>query len=168
MAATKPVDFLAQLRCLVGHGVNFIVVGGVSAVLQGVPMTTLDLDIVHERTSDNLMRLVTALRTLEAYYRGRGTQRLYPDQEHLASEGHHLLMTNAGPLDVLGIIGAERSYEDLLSHTERLTIHGLELLVLDLETQIKVKEEVAHEKDQAALPLLRRALHKKLEMRRGQ
>jgi hypothetical protein len=35
-------------------GVEFIVVGGAAAVLQGVPVTTQDLDIVHRRTPEKL------------------------------------------------------------------------------------------------------------------
>ena len=37
-------DFLALLRTMVEHGVDFIIVGGVSAVLHGAPITTFDLD----------------------------------------------------------------------------------------------------------------------------
>ena len=35
---------------------------------------------------------------------------------------------------------------------------GLEIRVLKLETLIEIKEELASEKDQATLPILRRAL----------
>ena len=42
-------DYPALLKALVRHEVAFIVVGGVSAVLHGAPVTTLDLDIVHSR-----------------------------------------------------------------------------------------------------------------------
>jgi hypothetical protein len=41
--------------------VEFVVVGGVSAVLQGVPITTVDLDICYRRTPQNIGRLVAAL-----------------------------------------------------------------------------------------------------------
>jgi hypothetical protein len=103
---TNPTpDFLPILETLVKHEVDFIVVGGVCAVLHGVPMTTFDLDLVHSRTPENLDRLTTALKELDAYYRGRGDQRLTPDLTHLSSAGHQLLMTRFGPLDVLGTIG---------------------------------------------------------------
>ncbi len=38
---------------------------------------------------------------------------------------------------------------------------GLSVRVLDLATLIKVKEEVAHEKDRAVLAVLRRTLEEK-------
>ena len=57
----KP-DFLAILQTLAKHQVDFIVVGGVGAVLQGAPISTFDLDVVHSRTSDNIDRLLVANR----------------------------------------------------------------------------------------------------------
>ena len=40
-----------------------------AGVLQGVPLTMLDIDIVHDRTSDNVARLLTVLSELKAIYR---------------------------------------------------------------------------------------------------
>ncbi len=154
-------DFLALLRTMVEHGVDFIIVGGVSAVLHGAPITTFDLDVVHSRTPDNIEHLLSALRDLEAGYRGQGDRLITPDSSHLAASGHQLLMTRFGPLDLLGTIGANHGYEELLRHTVELQVSGLRLRVLDLETLIKVKEETGHEKDKAVLPILRCTLLEK-------
>jgi hypothetical protein len=45
--------FADTLRRLAESDVEFIVVGMTAGILQGVPMTTLDLDVVHRRTPDN-------------------------------------------------------------------------------------------------------------------
>jgi Nucleotidyltransferase of unknown function (DUF6036) len=50
--------------------VEFVVVGGLSAVLQGVPIVTLDLDICYRRTPENVARLVGALAALQPRPRG--------------------------------------------------------------------------------------------------
>ena len=55
---------------LVQAQVEFVVVGGISAVLQGVPITTLDLDICYRRTPDNIARLAGALAPLLPRPRG--------------------------------------------------------------------------------------------------
>jgi predicted nucleotidyltransferase len=154
-------DFLALLRTLVEHGVDFIIVGGVSAVLHGVPITTFDLDIVHSRTPENISRILSALHDLDAYYRGQGDRRLTPGPAHLASPGHQLLLTRFGPLDLLGTIGTDHSYEDLIDHTTELSVSGSHLRVLNLETLVEVKEEVGHEKDKAVIPILKRTLEEK-------
>jgi len=62
---------LEILKVLTRHRVDFIIVGGVSAVLHGAPVTTFDLDVVHSRDQKNLARLLAALQELEAVYRAR-------------------------------------------------------------------------------------------------
>src|SRR5438094_2100646 len=100
----SPPKFLDLLRALSDAGVDYIVVGGVAAVLLGAPISTFDLDIVHRRDPENLQRLLEMLRALDAHYRGRPGRRLEPDLHHLASAGHQLLMSRLGPIDVLGTI----------------------------------------------------------------
>ncbi len=63
----------------------------------------------------------------------------------------------SGPLDLLGNIGNAHGYLDLLQHPISTDVgDGTAVRVLDLETLIAVKEEVAGEKDNAVLPVLRR------------
>jgi hypothetical protein len=66
--------FIAILETLVTHKVDVIVVGGVSAVLNGAPVMTLDLDVVHSRTPANVGRLLIALAGLDAEYRYTGDE----------------------------------------------------------------------------------------------
>ncbi len=53
--------FKDALDVLARHGVEFVVVGGVAAVLAGAPISTFDLDIVPARSPANLARLLSAL-----------------------------------------------------------------------------------------------------------
>jgi hypothetical protein len=144
------------------HSVDFIVVGGIAAVLEGVPVNTFDLDIVDSRKPDNIGRLLAALDFLEAIYRMQPELALKPGLSHLASPGHQLRTTRFGPLDILGTIGRSRGYGDLLPHTHELEVgEGLRVRVLNLETLIAVREEVAGERDLAVLPIMRRTLEEK-------
>jgi len=152
-------DFEALLRILAQHRVDFIVVGGVCGVLHGAGIATFDLDVVHSRTPENVERLLAALDELDACYRGQGTRRIRPQASHLLSSGHQLLMTRWGPLDLLGVIGAGLAFDDLLSQTVEMGIEpGVRVRVLNLETLIRIKEELGHEKDRAVLAILRRTL----------
>jgi hypothetical protein len=163
-SAVQPVtlDFRTILQVLTDHQVAFLVVGGVSAVLQGAPLNTFDLDLVHCREPENLNRLLAALQDLDSYYRGQGRRRIKPDLFHLDSPGHQLLSTRSGYLDVLGTVGsvgAERGYEDLLPHTVETDLgDGLRVRLLDLPTLIELKEQAGRDKDKAVLPVLRRTL----------
>ena len=156
--ADRTPDFERLLRTLVDHQVEFIVVGGVSAVLQGAPIMTLDLDVVHRRSPENIENLMRALEDLEAEYRGLESRRIVPSRSHLRSSGHQLLMTSHGPLDILGAIGAGRSYEDLLPLCHDLAVGDLTIRVLSLEALIQIKEEVGQSKDRAVLEILRETL----------
>jgi hypothetical protein len=49
----KSARFGETLRVLARHNVEFIVVGMAAGILQGVPLMTLDVDIVHRRTAES-------------------------------------------------------------------------------------------------------------------
>lgn len=63
------------------HEVKYVIIGGIAAVLHGVPRATFDLDILIEATPDNAQRLLGAL--LEA---GLGTASLISADELVANE----------------------------------------------------------------------------------
>ena len=149
--------FRETLTLLLRHEVEFIVVGGVGAVIQGSPLFTFDLDIVHRRTRENIENLKRALAAMHARYRIK--PELSPDNTHLESKGHQLLITDFGPLDVLGMIGHDWDYERLLPFCRFVTVADAgEVRVLELGKLIEVKEETATEKDRATLPILKRLL----------
>jgi len=157
-----PARFKKILETLCRHEVKFIVVGGVSAVLQGAPVATFDLDIVHARTRKNLSKLLAALTALDAFYREQPAKKLRPTLTHLGSAGHQLLLTVAGPLDVLGTIENGAGYDELAPHTVTQKISkSCTIRLLDLETLISTKEKTNRAKDRAVLDVLRETLAQK-------
>ena len=80
---------------------RWCLVGMAAAVLQGVPVTTWDLDVVHRRTSENVERLLLVLRDLEAVAR-HDPGRLRPNATHLIGPGHVLMETKFGDFGCLG------------------------------------------------------------------
>lgn len=154
----QPPKFKEALEILARHHVDFVVVGGVAAVLGGAPISTFDLDIVHERAPTNVTRLLAALTELDARYRDLTGRVLRPEAHGLEGEGHPLLLTRCGPLDVLGRIGAGHGYQDLAADSIMRSIGDLQVRVLGLEALIRSKIEANREKDRAVLPILRRTL----------
>jgi hypothetical protein len=150
-------DFESILRDLADARCDFIVIGGVCAVLHGAPISTFDLDLIHSREAGNLSRLESALQKMGAFYRQK--PEIVPDASRLDTAGHHLLMTRFGPLDLLGSTVGDRGYGELLPHSQELEMsEGLRFRVLDLPTLIQIKEELGRERDRAVLPILRRTL----------
>ncbi len=62
------IRFLDILGTLCDHDVDFVVVGGVAAILEGAPVSTFDLDILHDPSEENHRRLLAALEELNARY----------------------------------------------------------------------------------------------------
>ena len=151
------IDFRQTLLAFCRHKVEFIIVGGVAAVLNGAAYMTFDLDIVHHRSPENLVRLMSLLTELDARYRVR--PELKPQPTHLASDGHQLLLTKYGPLDVLGAIEHGLTYEDLLPKTRTVTIApDCNVAVLGIPALIELKEGSKDPKHQQQLAVLKKTL----------
>lgn len=153
------MDSFEILKVLGRHQVDFIVVGMTAAVLQGAPVQTFDLDIVYSLADENIRRLLAALTELSAEFRGDiSGRRLRPNASHLLSDGHKLLLTKFGQLDVLATIEESTRYDDLLGDTVKMDVDGLVLQVLGLERLVRAKEKAGRPKDLATLPVLRATL----------
>ena len=161
MKALKP-RYFQLLELLSRHDVDFIVIGGVAAILEGVPITTLDLDVVYDRSPDNLKRLLEVLQEVEARYRDPAGRVIVPTVEKLATIRMNLLLTTLGPFDVLASVQGA-GYEDLLDSTRLRRVGELEIRVLELAKIIESKELADREKDRAVLPVLRKTLELKQE-----
>lgn len=150
--------FAEILRLLAAGDVEFVVVGMTAGILHGAPVTTVDLDVVHRRSPENVARLLRVLAELDAVYR-HDPRRLRPGQSHLIGPGHQLLTTTLGDLDCLGTIDRDRGYEQLLGLTVEITLAGsLTVRVLSLPALIEAKERSGRPKDLAVLPVLRATL----------
>jgi hypothetical protein len=159
---TQKFDLFQLLKTLVEHEVEFIVVGGVGAVLQGAPISTFDLDIVHLQTQANLKCLKEALDELDANLREHKSQKIIPEIAHLAGQGHLLLNSLAGPIDVLAWIGNKRDYRLLLPHTIEINLdETTSIKVLDLETIVQTKIEANREKDKYHISIINETINER-------
>ena len=100
--------------------------------------------------------------SIDAVFRAQPDRRIRPASDHLSGPGHWNLITRYGPLDVLGTIGRDQTYENLLPVSGEMDIGaGIRIHVINLETIIAVKESIDGEKDRLVLPVLRRTLAEK-------
>jgi hypothetical protein len=137
MAELRPSE---ALEVLARAEVELVVVGMTAAILQGAPMLTNDLDVVHRRTPENVERLLRALAQLDAVYR-TDRRRLRPKASVLSGPGHNLFETHVGDLDCLGTIDENLTYEDLVPDSVLIDLGGgLSCRALGLERVIEVKQ----------------------------
>jgi len=137
-------------------------VGGLAAVIQGAPVTTMDVDIVHQQSWDNISKLFSFLTSIEAVHR-RPDDKIIPlKKEDLSGMGHILSSTRLGPLDVLAFIEQGKTFDDLISHTVDIPFRSHTLHVLDLKTLVELKKKSRAPKDRQRLDVLEETL-KQLE-----
>ena len=125
---------LELLLGLADREVDFLVVGGTAAVLQGAPVVTQDLDIVHQRTPDNAKKLYDFLLSVDAHHRDLTSRRLPPRHELLLAVGE--------------------GYEQLVDDADDMQVSGRSVKVLGLRRLIAVKAATGRSKDKLMLPTL--------------
>jgi predicted nucleotidyltransferase len=141
-------DFEALLAALVRGGVEFILVGGVAARAHGSARLTQDVDVVYSRTPANMDRLAAALAPASPYLRGAPPGLPFRlDRSALQRGLNFTLTTTLGDIDLLGEIVGGGGYEDLLPHTVRLRLFGLDCFCLGLEKLIAVKRAAGRPRD---------------------
>jgi|ERR1700680_1024920 len=147
--------------CLERHGVRYVLIGGLAAVLHGSPLPTLDADICPSSEPDNLERLASALAELAARIRTPDTAegvRFPFDAGFLASVQLLNLTTRYGDLDLSFRPAGTEGFSELAPHALTVEIRGLPVAVATLEDVIRSKEAANRPKDQRALPILRQLL----------
>jgi hypothetical protein len=143
------------LRGLTEAGIAFFVVGGAGALMLGAPIVTFDLDIVHQRTPENVDRLLAWLLAHRAYHRlDLANRRLPPTREPLLGTGHLNLQLDLGKLDVLCELAPDQGYDELLPYAVLMELGAHRVRVLGLEKIIEAKTRAGRPKDKAVLPVL--------------
>jgi predicted nucleotidyltransferase len=165
-AQDSPAIFDALSR----HGVRFVMIGGLAAILHGSPFPTEDVDITPESSAENLERLSDALAELDA--------RVYTATEpdgvpfahnatSLGSAGVWNLGTSHGRLDISFVPNGTEGFPDLDRDALTVQLRGIDVRVASLADIIRSKQAANRPKDQRVLPTLREILASRHEQDRG-
>lgn len=152
-----PFDPICLLTVLTDHDVEFVLVGGMAAVLHGSPTATNDADIVPSRAPENLPRLAGALRQLDARIRSATEVdgiAFEPHPELLASMSMLNLTTRCGDLDLTFAAAGIGTYQDIRPTAVPFDIDGFAVQVAALEDVIRSKRSADRPKDRAVMPVL--------------
>ena len=152
-----PLDPECLFRTLDAHSVEYVLIGGLAAVLHGSSAMTNDADIVPAPDDGNLARLSEALRDLDARLR-------VPDGPAVAFDPHPVLLrsmamlnmtTRCGDLDLTFTPAALDDYDELRGASDTFELSGYRVRVAALADIIRSKEAAGRPKDHATLPILR-------------
>jgi predicted nucleotidyltransferase len=145
-------DYEAILRLLQEHRVEFIVVGGVAAIMHGSARFTQDVDVVYRRTAENLQRLERSLASHAPYLRGAPPGLPFHwDADTIRRGLNFTLTTDLGSLDLLGEIAGGGTYDKILPASIEKRLYGIRVLCLDLEPLIQAKRAAGRPKDLEAI-----------------
>ena len=145
-------NFARLLGVLQAAEVRYIVIGGVAGIGHGAARFTQDVDIVYERSEENLRSLAKALQPFSPYPRGAPPGLPFRwDAETLCRGLNFTLMTQLGAVDLFGEIVGGGGYDQLINRTVSVTLFGQTQRVLDLPTLIRVKRAAGRPKDHEAI-----------------
>ncbi len=126
--------------------------------MQGAPITTIDVAIVHNQSKENISKLITFLKSVDAIHRRPDDKTIEPKEREISGKGHVLLTTRLGPLDILAVIEGERNYQELLYDTVEIEFRGHIIRVLNLKKIVEIKKSSYNIKDKLRLPILEETL----------
>jgi hypothetical protein len=140
------------LTRLVEGEVDFVVVGGVAAVIHGSVAFTQDLDIAYAPDIDNLDRLGAVLVNLDARLRGvTDDVPFVPDGRTIRRTRVLTLTTPVGSIDLLAQPDGAPVYETLRSRAGYEDVAGVRVRVASLDDLIAMKKAAGRPKDLVAV-----------------
>lgn len=152
------------LEVLVDENVDFVLVGGYAAVLQGATRPTQDVDVTPSTATDNLARLTSALKRLNARIRTDSVPEGLPfstSAEAMRGLVMLNLKTDYGDLDITFQPSGTGGYPDLIKNAEERSLGSVTIRIASLADVVRSKEAAGRNKDIEALTelyeLLRRA-----------
>jgi len=143
-----PTDFQGILQALTKPDLKFILIGGIAAIIHGSARLTFDVDVVYQRSRENIRRLVAALGPHSPYLRGAPPGLPFVWDENTVRNGlNFTLVTALGDVDVLGEVTGGGTYEQLLPHSAQASAFGTKFLCVGLEKLIQLKRAAGRLKD---------------------
>jgi hypothetical protein len=145
----------SMLRGLLAGDVQFVVVGGVAAIMHGSPLHTNDLDVCYEPSDANVTRMVRVLRGWKAYL--RGVERGLPWELDLRAVRTNPVLTligDEGFIDVMDRLDGVGDYGHAFAASAPATWDDLQFRILSLDALISAKRAAGRRKDQIGLRVL--------------
>lgn len=137
------------LEVLAKNSVDFVLIGGLAGMVHGSLYPTFDVDIAYARNPQNIERMATALRELNATLRGAPLDIPFQLDALALEKGDFFTFNTAyGPLDIMGIPNGVASYEQLKEAAKNEDIDGQATLVASLDHLIAMKRATGRRKDE--------------------
>lgn len=152
MKESPAAKFREIYELLVRADIEFLLVGGAAANLLGSARFTLDVDIVYSRREENVAKIVRAFSGIHPYLREAPIGLPFQFDAGTIRNGlNFTLITDLGPIDLLGEVPGGGAYEQLVPFSEIKNVYGLALRCVTLEKLIELKRAAGRPKDQEVI-----------------
>ncbi len=149
------MNFDTAVQALVKEGVDFVVVGGWSAIIHGSSYMTKDLDVCFSRNRENLRRLARAFAPFHPRLRDFSPELPFLwDETTLRNGTIFTLTTDLGVIDLLAEIPGIGEFTEVKAHSVLVEAFATQVYTLDLLSLIRSKRAAGRPKDLAILPEL--------------
>ena len=150
------VNLHKLLERLTTHEVEFVLVGGLAAIMYGCSVITKDVDVCVPFSLGNLRKLHEAIADLHPYHRFTPQEMPFVLKEGLEDGLKNLyIMTDLGIVDFLGEIIGVGGYDEVRAHSiEVKTAYGSYRMV-SIDKLIDSKAAADRDKDRVAVKMLR-------------
>jgi hypothetical protein len=151
-ARPATTQFKALLDALSGNDASFVIVGGVAGTLHGAMRVTYDVDVVYDRSLENLQHLVAALLPLKPYLRDGGPGLPFRlDEETLKRGLNFKFATAKGAIDLMGELAGAGSFPAVRAHAIEIDLFGARYSFLALDALIAARRVAGRSKDLEAI-----------------
>jgi hypothetical protein len=142
------MQFEKAIQVLCDAGVDFVVIGGLSATLHGARQGTYLLDICYSRAPANLHRLSESLAPFHPKPRGfpAGLPFVW-DEGTLRNGKIFTLQTDIGEIDLLAEVAGLGGFDDVKTFSMTVEAFERQIRTLDLPGLIRAKRAAGREKD---------------------
>lgn len=155
--SAEPADALDAeriLRTLAGHGVDYVLVGGLAVQTHGHTRTTFDVDVLPRPEPGNLARLATALEEMEAEVLNPGSEDVEISAAMLPRATLWQFATRHGLLDVVHDAPGAPPYGELRSRALEVKLGDVEVAVAGRDDLISMKRARGRPEDLDDLAVL--------------
>lgn len=149
------MEFEQAVQVFCDAGVDFVIIGGLAAVLHGSAYVTSDLDIFYSRTKSNLQKIAEALSPFHPRPRGFPSELPFVwDNATVRNSAVLTLKTDLGDVDLLAEVAGLGSYEEIKACAKVVTAFERNVHVIDIASLIQAKRTAGRPKDLAMIPEL--------------
>lgn len=165
MAEQHSLDAEGIFAALDGHGVEYVVVGGIAVQAHGHVRMTNDVDVIPSPTPVNLERLAAALAELQARVLNPGSEQLEIDAQMLPRATLWQFATSHGDVDVLHDAPGAAPFPQLRERALVIALGNHAIPIASRDDLIKMKRAAGRPVDIADIAALTEPEHREAHRR---